>query len=78
VIISAGGAKVPYARIHNEGGRVRGIQYVRPHDRKRVGGLRKYQVKWHARKVDFQMPRRQFMGFTQELKQSILSRISKL
>lgn len=78
VIISAGGAKVPYARVHNEGLRVRGVQNVRAHNRRRPGGLRSVQVQAHTRKVDFQMPRRQFMGFTQELKQSIESRIAQL
>lgn len=63
VRISAGGSRAPYARVHNEGLRVRGTAYVRPHTRNNAfgKGLR-VQVPGHSRKVDFKMPKRQFMG----------------
>lgn len=51
---------VPYAQIHNEGGRIKKDVRVRPYTRKRRGKAEK--VKGHNRQVDTQMPQRQFMG----------------
>lgn len=53
VRISAGSAKVPYARAHNEG--VQGVQSVRSFSRKSG-----QSVKAHTRKMN--LPRRQYMG----------------
>jgi hypothetical protein len=75
VVISAGSPKVPYARIHNEGGRIRGIQYVRPYTHPNLLGKGRTQVRGHARKVDFSMPRRQFIGVSRTLNNRILERI---
>jgi phage gpG-like protein len=77
VVISGGGPKVPYARIHNEGGRVRGIQYVRPYTHPNLLGKGRKQVQGHARKVDFTMPRRQFMGNSVALNERILERLKR-
>jgi phage gpG-like protein len=77
VVISVGGQKVPYARIHNEGGRVRGIQYVRPYTHPNLLGKGRTQVQGHARKVDFVMPRRQFMGASVALNERILERLKR-
>jgi phage gpG-like protein len=77
VIISAGSGKVPYARVHNEGLRVRGVQYVRPYTHPNMFGKGRRQVKWHARKVDFKMPKRQFMGNSATLNGLIMDRIKK-
>lgn len=59
-IIAVGGTGINYARIHNEGGRVNETVKVRAHSRNRAG--RTEQVKAHIRKVDFIMPKRQFIG----------------
>lgn len=51
---------VPYAQIHNEGGRVQTTQNVRAHTRKTKRGAS--AVRAHTRRVSFTMPKRQFMG----------------
>lgn len=78
VIISAGSGKVPYARVHNEGLRVRGIRYVRPHHNNNfMGSGRRVQIRSYAAKVDFKMPRRQFMGRSDKLDREIIDIIKK-
>lgn len=78
VTISAGNSKVPYARIHNEGLKVQGIQYVKAHKRKNAFGRGKTaDIKPHQRSVNFQMPRRQYMGFNRELNDIIINRLKK-
>jgi phage gpG-like protein len=57
VIIST---NVPYAQIHNEGGRVQGSFTVRAHRRKTKGGST--SVRSHQRNVNIDIPKRQFMG----------------
>lgn len=56
-------SKVPYAKIHNEGGRV--IQYVRPHVRRHWKTKKRYQVRGFARKIT--MPQRKFLGYSPDL-----------
>ena len=70
VVISAGNDKVPYARVHNEGG----IQDVRPHTRTRkgAGGTTRYQV----RSYSYHAWKRQFMGYSKELMDIIDKRIT--
>lgn len=53
--------KVPYARIHNEGGRV--SQYVRPFSRVIRG--RKQQVSGFFRRATY--PRRQYLGISPDI-----------
>ena len=53
--------KVPYARIHNEGGRV--SQYVRPFSRVIRG--RKQQVAGFFRRATY--PRRQYLGISPDI-----------
>lgn len=77
VVISAGSSKVPYARVHNEGLRVRGVQYVRPFTHPNMFGKGRRQVQGHARKVDFQMPKRQFMGNSPTLNARIMERLKR-
>lgn len=48
--------EIPYAQIHNEGGKVAYTANVREHTRKGS------KVKAHTRTVDHDMPQRQFMG----------------
>lgn len=62
---------VPYAAIHNEGGK--GTKSVRAHSRKSKKG-KTYQVRAHTRK--FQMPQRQFVGDgkrTQEIIKGVIN-----
>lgn len=55
-----------YAKIHNEGGEIKGIFQVNDHFRKhKTKG--QVHVKAHSRKVDMKIPQRQFMGFHPEL-----------
>lgn len=67
VVISAGNEKVPYARVHNEGG----VQYVKPHHRTSVKGKR-YRVRGYSYKAW----QRQFMGYSKELMDIIENRIN--
>lgn len=55
--------KVPYAKIHNEGGAV--IQYVKPHTRQHPRTGKRYQVKAFARKLRY--PKRQYLGFVPDI-----------
>ncbi len=74
-IIYAGGTGIKYARIHNEGGRVSGSFTVKQHNRKQFERNRKgrketvkaHKVKAHTRKVNFTMPKRQFIGASRTL-----------
>lgn len=59
------GTDVPYAAIHNQGGRISGQQRVREHTRRTRTGRTTVQA--HTRNVDIQMPQRQFMGNSQAL-----------
>ena len=73
------GSDVPYAQIHNEGGRVNVTQSVTTHTRKahsrrrngRKETVKEHTVKAHSRKVNFIMPRRQFMGTSAVLNKKI-------
>lgn len=66
------GTDLPYAKIHNEGGKIKATQSIPQHSRRafkrRVEGRKKLQqvsasnVKAHARKVNINMPRRRFIG----------------
>lgn len=69
VVISAGNGKVDYARAHNEG--FRGTVAVPAHTRKTK--RKDVPVKAHTRKTD--IPRRQFMGDSEELNGRIHARI---
>lgn len=55
--------KVPYAKAHNEGGRI--IQYVKPHHRKHYKTGKRYQVKAFTRKIT--MPKRQYLGYSPDI-----------
>lgn len=70
------GSDVAYARIHNEGGLVTGIAKVRQHIRRLRGGGAT-TVSAHTRKVNYRMPRRQYIGPSDELNRRFNQRISK-
>ncbi|TZF81808.1 hypothetical protein FW774_17275 [Pedobacter sp. BS3] len=79
VRINAGSAKVPYARVHNEGLRVRAVQYVRPHHNNNfMGKGQRVQIQGHSRRIDFTMPRRQFMGKSHPLLNAVKNRFKTL
>lgn len=77
VIISTA---VPYAKIHNEGGKISGTVSVKKHDRKTKKG--KTPVKGHTRKVNITIPKRQFMGQSKqvwdELSKELTEKLSKI
>lgn len=76
VRVSAGSSRVPYARVHNEGLRVRAVQYVKPHHNNNfMGKGKRVQIQGFSRKIDFKMPKRQFMGHSAILNKRIIQRI---
>ena len=60
------GTDVPYARAHNEGVRLGVIQTVTPFQRKMKTG-KTVNVKGHIRRINQNIPRRQFLGNSQYL-----------
>lgn len=63
---------VPYAEIHNRGGRVSAKQYVRPHTKRNfMGRGRSVQISGHNRTLNFTMPQRQFIGASHMLYRDI-------
>lgn len=78
VVISAGSSKVPYARPHNEGLRIKGIAKVRSYtNRNFMGKGKPVKIKAHTRSYDLQFKRRQFMGHSKYLNQAIIDRLTK-
>ena len=69
------GTEVPYAGLHNNGGRMRVVQYVRAHTRTRKGV--REQVKAHSRKIDTTFPKRQFIGHSEKMMSSMDAWLSK-
>lgn len=55
------GSSVPYAQIHNEGGKINKTASVRSHTRQTRSGKRA-NVKQHKRKMNITLPPRQFLG----------------
>lgn len=75
VVISAGNNRVPYARIHNEGGQISGTRQIRPYNNRNFMGKGKsVSIKAHTRRVNYNMPKRQFMGKSQPLLNEIKTR----
>lgn len=66
-------ADAPYAAIHNEGSKVEGSAEVRAHSRSKGKGSKKKtsQVRAHSRKVNYTMPKRQFIGDSHQLDEKI-------
>lgn len=64
------GSSLPYAQVHNEGGRIQGTFSVRAHQR------RGRPVRSHQRTVSFYMPRRRFIGPSTELNRRIKRHIN--
>lgn len=79
VTISAGGSRVPYAKIHNEGGRVSGTRNIGSYtNRNFMGKGKAVQIRAHTRKVDFTMPKRQYMGKSLTLLETVKNRFKTL
>lgn len=74
-IILAGGNGINYAQIHNEGGLISGVFKVKRHTRQahqrkrnnKAHTVKAHTVKAHSRRVNFNMPKRQFIGNSREL-----------
>lgn len=64
---------IPYAKIHNEGGRVSGTAKVKAHNRKIKRGrtTKIVAVRAHNRSFNYTMPQRQFMGNSTALNRKI-------
>jgi len=90
VTISAGSSKVPYAKVHNEGGTIqhnsRSETFLRNRVQKKtkkskLGQFRKgivsNQQGFTFKAYAQKMPKRQFMGINNVLQQSIINRIKK-
>lgn len=78
VVITAGNSKTPYARVHNEGLRVTGTRKVRNYTNKNFMGKGKpVKIKSHTRTVNYQMPKRQFMGHSIYLNAAIIDRLKQ-
>lgn len=76
VRISAGNAQVPYARVHNEGQRVNTIAKVKPYtNRNFMGTGRAVKIGAHTRRMQYTMPKRQFMGTSPFLNAEIRHRL---
>jgi len=67
------GSDVPYARIHNDGGRVTSTQRVREHTRRTKKSTTR--VSAHQRRVNFYMPRRRYIGNSVELHRRINQKV---
>jgi len=76
VVISAGNARSPYARVHNEGLRITGVRQVGAYTNSNFMGRGKpVKIPAHQRSVDFKMPQRQFIGTSKFLNQAIRDRL---
>ena len=73
------GTDVPYAKIHNEGGRISKTVKVRSHTRKRSGrdGSGSIKVRSHQRKMNTTIPQRQFIGSSKALADKIEKKLKK-
>ena len=68
------GSNVPYARIHNEGGKINKRVSVRAHTRTRKG--RKETVRSHNRQMNTTIPSRRFLGVSYTLTKRIQNLIT--
>lgn len=67
------GSNVDYAEAHNEGAHIFGAQRVRKHHRRTRSGM--VQVKAHFRTANTRIPRRRFIGASDELNRRINRKI---
>lgn len=69
------GTNVPYAQIHNEGGAIRKRVKVRAHKRNTRRGLQ--QVASHSRAMNVEIPKRQFIGESTNVIESVEKELLK-
>lgn len=67
---------MPYAKIHNEGLQVSYTAKVKAHNRVSSKG-KSYKVSAHSRKVNFKMPKRQFMGLSSAFDKELIDFVEK-
>lgn len=78
IVISAGSSKVPYARVHNEGLRIKGVAKVKSYtNRNFMGKGKKVQIQAHTRNYDIQFKRRTFMAPSKFANKVIIDRLTK-
>jgi len=65
---------VPYAQVHNEGGKVTGTQSVKAHTRRNKKGSGNIKVTAHTRRLNYTMPQRQFMDIPGQRPSRLLER----
>ena len=66
---------VPYAKVHNEGGLIKKNIRVRSHVRRQRG--KRTKVREHNRKVNTEMPQRQYMGRSGLADQRIIKQLER-
>lgn len=77
VVITAGNSRTPYARAHNEGLTISGIQQVKSFtNRNFMGKGKPVKIRAHQRRVNFRMPKRQFIGRSPYLNAVIRERLN--
>jgi phage gpG-like protein len=85
VVIKAGSSKVPYAQVHNEGGTITRKPRSETFQRNRfTSGKNKGKFKggktsgqgFTFKATSFQMPKRQFMGYSADLNRLIIKRLT--
>lgn len=77
VVITAGDSRTPSARVHNEGLAISGVQQVRSFTNKNFMGKGKpVKIKAHQRRVNFKMPKRQFIGTSPYLNAVLKERLT--
>lgn len=74
VIIAS--SDMPYAKIHNEGLQASYTAKVKAHNRVSSKG-KGYKVSAHSRKVNFKMPKRQFMGVSAAFDSELMDFVEK-
>jgi len=77
------GTDVPYAKIHNEGGKITKTVTVKSHNRKRSSkrsrnGSEDIKVRQHQRNMNTTMPQRQFLGSSRYLAKLMEYKMKKM
>lgn len=69
------GTDVPYAQIHNDGGKIDKTVTVKSHSRRRRKRGGSSTVKSHSRKMNLNIPQRQFIGESNRLEMELFLHI---
>jgi phage gpG-like protein len=68
-------SEMPYAKIHNEGGTIKGNALIKPHIRRSRRG--KSNVKSHNRRINIMISKRKFMGQSATLDDIIINSLER-